>query len=72
MNENQAVAASADYIEVKRKLCDFCGTCVAVCPVDCIYLNEHDIIIDHDVCNLCMNCVKVCPLHIIYHVEARI
>jgi ferredoxin len=42
--------------------CDFCGACVAVCPVDCIELAEYRLTIDHKVCTLCMNCIQVCPV----------
>jgi ferredoxin len=52
-------------LEVDKKLCDYCGTCVAVCPVDCIELEETNIKIDTETCNLCLNCVHACPLHII-------
>lgn len=44
-----------------RDLCDFCGTCVAVCPYDSIELSENDLIID-ETCTLCKNCVYVCPI----------
>jgi len=42
--------------------CDFCGTCVAVCPSDAIELKEAQISILHDRCTLCENCIAVCPL----------
>ena len=29
-------------ILVDVNLCDLCGTCIAVCPVDCIELTEFD------------------------------
>lgn len=48
-------------IIVNEKLCDLCGTCVAVCPVDCIELTEFDLLIDNDVCINCDVCVKICP-----------
>ena len=48
-------------IIVNEKLCDLCGTCVAVCPVDCIELTEFDLIIDNDICTNCNVCVKICP-----------
>jgi len=51
---------------IDEQLCDYCGTCVAVCPVDCIELKEKEIAIDMDLCSLCMNCVHACPLHIIH------
>jgi len=48
-------------IVVNVNICDLCGTCVAVCPVDCIELTEFDLIIDHEVCIDCGVCVKMCP-----------
>jgi len=42
--------------------CDFCGTCVAVCPVDCMELAESRLTIDHQICTRCLNCVQVCPV----------
>ncbi len=42
--------------------CDFCGCCVAVCPVDCIELQETSLTIDDDACTLCGNCPKACPV----------
>ena len=50
---------------IQTEICDFCGSCVAVCPTDCIELTESKISIDSNICDLCMNCVKVCPIHII-------
>jgi ferredoxin len=44
-------------------LCDFCGCCVAVCPVDCIELQEARLIIDVAICTLCGNCPRACPVN---------
>lgn len=52
-------------LTIETEICDFCGSCVAVCPEDCIFLSEARIEIDLEACSLCMNCVKCCPLHII-------
>ncbi len=52
-------------IEIKKNLCDFCGTCVSVCPVDCIELFEARIEIDNEKCINCGLCVKVCPLGVL-------
>ncbi|MEA3500714.1 MAG: 4Fe-4S binding protein [Candidatus Marinimicrobia bacterium] len=49
-------------IDINEKLCDYCGTCVSVCPVDCIELFEAKIEIDNDKCIDCNLCVKICPL----------
>ncbi|MFH1942913.1 MAG: 4Fe-4S binding protein [bacterium] len=48
------------FIEGER--CDFCGTCVAVCPADAIELKESSITIDEASCTLCFACVDICPL----------
>lgn len=48
-------------IVVNSNICDLCGTCVAVCPVDCIELTEFDLIIDNEICINCNACVKMCP-----------
>ena len=48
-------------IRVINDKCDFCGTCVAVCPVDSIELFEARIeILKH--CIDCMLCVWICPV----------
>ena len=48
-------------IDVIDDKCDFCGACVAVCPVDSIELFEARIeILPH--CTDCMLCVWVCPV----------
>jgi ferredoxin len=50
-------------VKIKQKddLCDFCGTCVSVCPVDAIELFEARLSINEQTCTLCKNCVDVCP-----------
>ena len=48
-------------IEIAEGRCDFCGVCVAVCPVDCIDLYEAKILINEETCTDCLNCVYVCP-----------
>jgi len=52
-------------IIVKQDLCDFCGTCVAVCPQDAIELFESLLQIIEDRCTECLNCVTVCPLRVL-------
>jgi len=56
-------------IIVDKDECDFCGACVAVCPVDCIELFEKDIEIDLKKCTECKLCIYVCPVESIRHVE---
>jgi len=52
-------------IKIQAALCDYCGSCLAVCPEDCLYLRETEISIDLEACSYCLNCIKVCPLKII-------
>ena len=49
-------------IIVNKSLCDYCGTCVAVCDGDAIDLFHEDIRINHPKCVRCMKCVQVCPI----------
>lgn len=48
-------------MKVIHELCDICGTCVAVCPVDAIIVSEFKVEIDNNMCTNCLNCLKVCP-----------
>lgn len=52
-------------ILIKKDMCDFCGTCVSVCPVDAIELYEARLKIDVAVCTNCNKCVIVCPLRVL-------
>jgi ferredoxin len=49
-------------IRVANDRCDFCGTCVSVCPVDAIELYEARIVILPSKCIDCLLCVWVCPV----------
>lgn len=44
--------------------CSGCGSCVVVCPQNCISLKERDFnrpIVDEEICVKCKLCLKVCP-----------
>ncbi len=56
-------------ITIVNDKCDFCGTCVAVCPVDAIELAEARIEIIHPRCTDCKLCVWVCPVETLEHVD---
>jgi ferredoxin len=49
-------------IVIREGVCDLCGTCVGVCPVDCMELTETRLHIDADRCILCEMCVEICPV----------
>jgi len=40
--------------------------CVLVCPVDCFYENDKQLVIDPDECIDCSACVAECPVEAIY------
>ena len=48
-------------MKINKDLCDICGTCVAVCPVDAIVVGEFEVQIDNEKCTGCLNCLKICP-----------
>ena len=52
-------------ILIKDNKCDFCSTCVTVCPEDCIEVRESSIIIDDVVCIDCDLCVQICPIEVL-------
>ncbi len=52
-------------IEILPNKCDFCGTCVGVCPEDAIELTDSTINIVEEVCTNCSKCVWVCPIDVL-------
>ena len=49
-------------INVDKRLCDVCGTCAGVCPVDSIVIEKQGITILPEICIECLACVYVCPV----------
>jgi len=45
---------------VKADLCNACGTCVEICPVECITLGDIAVV-DADECIDCGLCEDECP-----------
>ena len=56
-------------IKVDTNLCDLCGTCIGVCPADCISLNEHILSVDYEKCIECKKCVIICPVRALKYEE---
>jgi len=50
-------------VRVKVNSCDFCGSCVAVCPQDAIALDEAQWRWLAERCTLCAYCIQVCPMN---------
>ncbi len=56
-------------IKIRKNRCDFCGTCVAICPEDCIEVREASIQIFHKECIDCDLCVEICPITVLESVD---
>ena len=52
-------------IDIIENKCDFCGTCISVCPPDCIEVSESNISIDDDICIECNLSVYICPIEVL-------
>ena len=55
----------SEKLKVKPKidmdLCDLCGMCEKVCPVDAISIFKDRVDIDENLCIYCHVCVRICP-----------
>ena len=56
-------------INIIDNKCDFCGTCVTVCPPDCIEVREASITINHSLCIDCDLCVEICPILVLESID---
>mgnify|MGYP000067427314 FL=1 len=45
-------------------------SCIDACPVDCIYENIQQMLINPDECIDCGACLPACPVEAIFHSEA--
>jgi ferredoxin len=51
--------------KINAELCTGCGTCVDICPVEAISLDNDKAAIDGDACVDCGTCVDECPVEAI-------
>ena len=58
-------------ISIVEDKCDFCGSCVAVCPPDCIEVREASIEINDEECINCDLCVYICPIDVLEQADAK-
>ena len=53
-------------ITVEADECTGCETCVEICPVEAISMNDEDVAeIDQDECTECGTCLEECPVEAI-------
>jgi len=46
-----------------EEICTHCGSCIAVCPTEALYIKrpEMEIIFDKEKCSVCELCILTCP-----------
>jgi Fe-S-cluster-containing hydrogenase component 2 len=49
-------------ILVNEDVCDLCGACVSVCPVDAMEMTHNMLAIIESVCVECDKCIHICPV----------
>jgi len=52
-------------VKVNPDECVGCETCVPVCPVEAISMQDDIAVIDQDTCTECEACVATCPVEAI-------
>ena len=52
-------------IKVDPEECVGCETCVPVCPVEAISMEDDIAVIDQETCTECKTCVEECPVEAI-------
>ena len=48
-------------VSIDKNICDRCGTCVAMCKVAALKLDQSGIVVSND-CIDCGACVRICPI----------
>ena len=52
-------------VRVEPDECVGCETCVPVCPVEAITMQDDKAVIDQETCTQCETCVSSCPVEAI-------
>ena len=52
----------AHIFEVDDDRCFGCAACIAVCPVDALFLEGLLVIVDEPKCTHCEHCIPACPV----------
>jgi len=55
----------AMIVKVDADECVGCETCVPVCPVEAIKMEDDKAVIDQETCTQCKTCVDECPVEAI-------
>jgi Fe-S-cluster-containing hydrogenase component 2 len=48
-------------VNIVSDQCDYCGTCISVCPANALMLLSETLSVDSKRCTGCGICVAVCP-----------
>ena len=52
--------------EFHAAVCEQCGACAEVCPVEAIENRDGVYVIDEEKCTGCYSCVEACPLEVMF------
>ncbi len=56
------IAVTHRCVTIDRELCGSCGSCVALCPQNALFLVNAYLHIDTAKCTACGRCVCACPM----------
>ncbi|AOT68205.1 4Fe-4S binding protein [Geosporobacter ferrireducens] len=60
--EKSCIQISQDQGESKINVCNQCGVCIDICPVEALYRDKNNVVrIKKDLCVGCFMCVGFCP-----------
>ena len=48
---------------VDEDRCYGCAACIALCPVNALFLKDRLVIVDEPECTHCEHCIPLCPVH---------
>ncbi len=53
--------ARAPYVYIQPMICEGCGVCVEVCPMEAIKMEDGKAVVIREECRNCRICIRVCP-----------
>ncbi|SHJ53715.1 Fe-S-cluster-containing dehydrogenase component [Geosporobacter subterraneus DSM 17957] len=60
--EKSCIQISEKQGENKINVCNQCGVCIDICPVEALYRDKNDVVrVKKDICVGCFMCVGFCP-----------
>ncbi len=51
----------APYVYIQPMICEGCGVCVEVCPMEAIKMEDGKAVVIKEECRNCRICIRACP-----------